>query len=139
MKTIKVYKIKIDNQELANDIMDDFTDIVIGDEILNVIFNSISETEDFVFCFLTDDKQEMIFNLFIDYGVLRSHFDITKDVLYQKDTGIVVECLSDIKLIKNFISEFLDSDTVLDKIIELGIDSLNDIDYQVLQNENPQV
>jgi hypothetical protein len=104
-----------------------------------VIFNSISETEDFVFCFLTDDKQEMIFNLFIDYGVLRSHFDITKDVLYQKDTGIVVECLSDIKLIKNFISEFLDSDTVLDKIIELGIDSLNDIDYQVLQNENPQV
>lgn len=139
MKTIKVYKIKIDNQELANDIMDDFTDIVIGDEILNVIFNSISETEDFVFCFLTDDKQEMIFNLFIDYGVLRSHFDITKDVLYQKDTSIVVECLSDIKLIKNFISEFLDSDTVLDKIIELGIDSLNDIDYQVLQNENPQV
>lgn len=139
MKTIKVYKIKIDNQELANDIMDDFTNIVIGDEILNVIFNSISETEDFVFCFLTDDKQEMIFNLFIDYGVLRSHFDITKDVLYQKDTGIVVECLSDIKLIKNFISEFLDSDTVLDKIIELGIDSLNDIDYQVLQNENPQV
>jgi hypothetical protein len=139
MKTIKVYKIKIDNQELANDIMDDFTNIVIGDDILNVIFNSISETEDFVFCFLTDDKQEMIFNLFIDYGVLRSHFDITKDVLYQKDTGIVVECLSDIKLIKNFISEFLDSDTVLDKIIELGIDSLNDIDYQVLQNENPQV
>jgi hypothetical protein len=139
MKTIKVYKIKIDNQELANDIMDDFTNIVIGDEILNVIFNSISETEDFVFCFLTDDKQEMIFNLFIDYGVLRSHFDITKDVLYQKDTSIVVECLSDIKLIKNFISEFLDSDTVLDKIIELGIDSLNDIDYQVLQNENPQV
>ena len=28
---------------------------------------------------------------------------------------------------------------VLDKINELGIDSLNSIDYKVLQNENPQV
>lgn len=139
MKTINVYKIKIDNQELANEIMNEFTNIIVGKDILNIVFNPINETEDFVFCFLTEDKQKKILDLFVDYGVLCSHFDITKDVLYQKEVGIILECPTEVKLVNDFINTFLDSDTVLDKINELGIGSLNSIDYKVLQNENPQV
>lgn len=139
MKTIKVYKIRVADPELANEIMDGFTNIVVGKDILNIVFNSINETEDFVFCFLTEDKQKKILDLFFDYGVLISHFDITKDILYQKEVGIILECPTEVKLVNDFINTFLDCDTVLDKINELGIDSLNSIDYKVLQNENPQV
>lgn len=139
MKTINVFKIKVGCPVLANEIMDDFTNIVVEDEILNVVFNSVSETEDMVFCFLPEEKQTQILNLFIDHGVLVSFFDITKDVLMQKETGIILECPTEIKLVKDFINDFLTSDMVLDKINELGIKSLNEIDYRVLRNENPQV
>jgi hypothetical protein len=137
MKTVKTYKIKIDNQDLGNTVMSEFTSIVVGDEILNVIFNSINDHEDLVICFLPNETQNKVLDLFIEYGVLESYFDITKDVLYQKETGIVLECPSEIKLVRDFINEFLDSDVVLDKINELGISSLTSSDYDVLERQNP--
>jgi hypothetical protein len=62
-----------------------------------------------------------------------SYKNVTKEFLYQKDLNPIFTDGDFKDTLYEFLRNNLDSDIVLDKINELGITSLNEIDYKVLQ------
>ena len=86
-------------------------------------------------CMFANIHVNYISDLLESYVGLSINFkyeDITKDVLFSKlDVSIFLD--EDLtKMVDNFITENLDTDTVLDKINDLGYNSLLEIDKLVL-------
>ena len=71
--------------------------------------------------------------LFTKYEMLVSYQVLTKDFLFQKNLHDIFNKGKFKKVLLQFLGSNLTQDDVLDKILELGIGSLNEIDYKVLQ------
>jgi len=58
---------------------------------------------------------------------------LTSEFLYQKDLNSIFYNGDFKDVLVNFLESNLDKDTILDKINDMGIDSLNEVDYKILQ------
>jgi hypothetical protein len=71
--------------------------------------------------------------LFSKYEMIVSYQILTREFLFQKNLHDIFKKGKFIKILLKFLGYNLTQDDVLDKILELGIGSLNEIDYKVLQ------
>lgn len=93
-----------------------------------------SETSNETLFIFSDTENHMdIHKLFSKYGLLVSYQVLTKDFLFQKNLNEIFVTGKFRKVLLDFLHSNLTQDDVLDKILELGINSLNEIDYKVLQ------
>jgi hypothetical protein len=134
MKSNKIYKIE-------------FLKVIdFDDEIANLFFEEISrcldkgeekyigfsENED-IFLRLTDYKIQMITNVLKNWNLDFKIFEVTKEVI----KGEIQKLYPEVEeltphLFENFRIENTSVNDVLDKIIESGIDSIDDIDKKIL-------
>lgn len=93
------------------------------DQVLNVDIVENGLVSSYLIC---DEKSlDFIVSLLYKYEVKFKLKDITKIFLYGQVTVDDVD-------FQNFLKESLDIDTILDKINEVGIESLTDLDKEIL-------
>ena len=86
-----------------------------------------------LFIFSEVENHMDFYKLFNKYGMLVSYQILTKEFLFQKNLHDIFNKGKFKKVLLKFLGYNLTQDDVLDKILELGIGSLNEIDYKVLQ------
>jgi hypothetical protein len=117
------------------------------DEI-NQFYTNISSVEytnelgnECMFAILSELSFENLQKIFKKHGIIFELVDLTKQVVFdiqfetrfRNDKGRPVH-REILKLIKEFKLNYTSKDDVLDKILEMGIDSLNQIDYKILKS-----
>jgi hypothetical protein len=125
---IKEHKSSITKKKIFNEFLK-----ILNDDLENVVFSETKDGLDMLYVFLDIEKQKKIYDLFKKYSVLSSYKDLTKNFLYQKNLDIIFNNDEFKKILIKFLDSNLDKDTVLDKINDLGISSLNEIDYNILK------
>jgi hypothetical protein len=104
-------------------------------------FVEFKDSEDFscMFCAIHNNYIPELFQLFIDLSIGFTYKDLTKDVLYGNISTEDVYFNSDIdeadfnSMLDMFINDHLDVDVVLDKVLELGKESLTERDIMMLE------
>ena len=127
---MNVYKLKTgltqDELDKLQDSMDKSDFILINsveDKVLNVDIIEDGFVSSYIIC--SEKILDLLKSIFYKYEVTFSVQDITKLFLYgQVD-------VDDIDF-QNYLEKNLDIDTILDKINEVGIDSLSDLDKDIL-------
>jgi len=108
-------------------------------------FDSVEfkDVEDFscMFCSIHNNYIPELFQLFIDLSIDFTYKDLTKDILFGKVPteniyfdSIIEEAEFD-DMVNEFIDDHLDVDLVLDKILELGEESLTERDILILERK----
>jgi hypothetical protein len=87
-----------------------------------------------LFIFSEIENHADFYDLFSKFGMLVSYKVLTKEFRYQKNLHDIFKKGKFKKVLLQFLGSNLTQDDVLDKILELGIGSLNEIDYKVLQH-----
>lgn len=102
--------------------LDEYTYAYIGSDTGNETLFILSDDEDI----------NKFHNIFVEYGMLVSFEYATKDFLFQKNLpDIFKDEFSEV--LSYFLYCNLSKDDVLDKILDMGMDSLTNYDYQALQ------
>jgi hypothetical protein len=122
------HKSKFMKKKIFNKLMDIFS----GD-LGNVAYCDNPEGLDMLYVFLDIEKHKEIYELFKQYDVLVSYKNLTSEFLYQKELNSIFNDGEFKEVLVNFLESNLDKDTILDKINDMGIDSLNEVDYKILQ------
>ena len=127
---MKVYKIETELTEDQLDILNDSltedevnTITVLEDKVLNVDIVENGLVSSYLIC--SENVLEFICSLFYKHEVKFKVKDITKLFLYGQVSVDDVD-------FQNYLKENLDIDTILDKINEVGIGSLTDLDKEIL-------
>jgi len=136
MKFIKI-TINHTEQEVDN-IISEFDSVsldFIGELYLkqkHIEFN-LEDGRGIMYAEMEESQVNKLLSIYVKYGVDFSYEDITKSVLFGNVPFVNEEKCEDLKaLIQIFIEENLDTNTVLDKISEMGIDSISEQDKKVL-------
>ncbi|NBP03490.1 MAG: hypothetical protein EBU90_26045 [Proteobacteria bacterium] len=94
-----------------------------------------------LFAILNESKLRNLCSLYDRYLIRYQYFDISKEVLFNlpintrfKNSNRVTVSHKIKSLINDYRKQWLTTDIVLDKILELGIESLNDFDYSILKS-----
>ncbi len=66
--------------------------------------------------------------MFLFNKVLMDHKIVTKEILFQKNLPEIFSVDNNEKILREFLNVNLNSDLVLDKISDMGINSLTEID-----------
>jgi hypothetical protein len=122
------HKSKFMKKKIFNKLMNIFS----GD-LGNVAYCDNPEGLDMLYVFLDIEKHKEIYELFKQYDVLVSYKNLTSEFLYQKELNSIFNDGEFKDVLVNFLESNLDKDTILDKINDMGIDSLNEVDYKILQ------
>ena len=127
MRVYKIYTGLTEDQfsDLSNMLDDSEVYMVetLHDQVLNVDIVENGLVSSYLIC---DEKcLNFIVSLLYKYEVKFKLKDITKIFLYGQVTVDDVD-------FQNFLKESLDIDTILDKINEVGIESLTDLDKEIL-------
>jgi hypothetical protein len=135
MKNLSIYAFTLKS-------MDSQTEEKCGTEIVlefghdfsnNIAFDLVNGLET-AYCFLDNYKCEKLVKIFKKYNVLIEHRDITNKVLFGGVKITESDCVDTFdKLSKNFMIDNLTIDDILDKINEMGIESLTEIDKKILE------
>ena len=125
----KDHKSKIIKEKIFNKLMD----ILDDSDLNNVAYGETPDGLDMLYVFLDLDKHEEIYNLFSKYKTLVSYKNLTKTFLYQKDLNSIFNVGEFKDVLVNFLENNLDKDIILDKINDLGIEALNEVDYKILK------
>lgn len=104
-----------------------------NDGLENLAYSENEYGYDMLYIFSDIEKHEQIYKLFKKHDILISYKNLTETFLYQKDLNSIFNQGDFKKVLLNFLENNLDKDTILDKINDLGIDSLNEIDYKILK------
>jgi len=104
-----------------------------NDGLENLAYSENEYGYDMLYIFSDIEKHEQIYKLFKKHDILISYKNLTETFLYQKDLNSIFNQGDFKKVLLNFLENNLDKDTILDKINDLGIDSLNDVDYKILK------
>lgn len=102
-------------------------------DLKNIAYCENNDGKDMLYVFLDIEKHKEIYNLFKKYDVLLSYKNLTSSFLYQKDLNPIFNGGEFKNVLINFLESNLDKDMILDKINDMGIDSLNEVDYKILQ------
>jgi len=93
-----------------------------------------------LFASLNDSDFRIICELYDRYSIKFDFLDLTESVLFDlpidtkfKNSNGSPVSLKIKRLMKNYRKNWLNSDVVLDKILALGIKSLNELDYTILK------
>jgi len=136
---MKFIKITINHTEQEiNNIISEFDSVsldFIGELYLNQkhIEFDLEDGRGIMYAEMEESQASKLLSIYVKYGVDFSYEDITKSVLFGNVPFVNEEKCEDLKaLIQIFIEENLDTDTVLDKISEMGIDSISEQDKKVL-------
>jgi hypothetical protein len=86
-----------------------------------------------LYVFLDIEKHKEIYHLFKKYNVLLSYKNLTDSFLYQKNLNPIFNGGDFKEVLIDFLENNLDKDTILDKINDMGIESLNEVDYKILK------
>ena len=130
MRVYKIYTGLTEDQfSDLNDMLDSsevYMVETLQDQVLNVDIVENGLVSSYLIC----DEKSLVFivSLLYKYEVKFKLKDITKIFLYGQVT------IDDIDF-QNFLKENLDIDTILDKINEVGIDYLSDLDIFILNKE----
>jgi len=116
-------------RKIFNFLMNIFSD----SDLQNIAYCENNNGKDMLYVFLDIEKHKEIYNLFKKYDVLLSYKNLTSSFLYQKDLNPIFSGGEFKNVLINFLESNLDKDMILDKINEMGIDSLNEVDYKILQ------
>jgi hypothetical protein len=103
-------------------------------EFNSIVYDEDSNGQDVIYTFTDKFKLLEISQVFTKHKVLEEHNVITENFLYQKDIPPIFESIENKKVLSNFLNENLNSDIVLDKINNMGIDSLTEIDLSKLKS-----
>jgi hypothetical protein len=122
------HKSKFMKKKIFNKLMDIFSS-----DLGNVAYCDNPEGLDMLYVFLDIEKHKEIYELFKQYDVLVSYKNLTSEFLYQKELNSIFNDGEFKEVLVNFLESNLDKDTILDKINDMGIDSLNEVDYKILQ------
>jgi len=118
-----------ENPEHVKELMDIFDD---NDEV-NVIFdNNPDNSPGFIIASLPYEKIDRLVRMFKEDGTYIDSY-LVSDKPLDEDVKGVINFEAHPKLSK-LIVESIDPDTILDKILEKGIDSLDDIDKIIIKN-----
>ncbi len=84
---------------------------------------------------MTDPQIKQLFSEFLKQEIKFSYEDITKEILFGNSIKLEDEQLNNNlqAIISVFIDENLDADVVLDKISEMGINAITELDRKVLE------
>lgn len=85
-----------------------------------------------IFIFSDDDAINKFRKTLAHYDMLVSFKYATKDFLFQKNLNEIFQDEFDIVL-SQFLLSNLTKDDVLDKILDMGMDSLTNYDYEILE------
>jgi hypothetical protein len=99
----------------------------------NIAYSENENGNDLIYVFLDLNKHKEIYDLFKKYDVLLSYKNLTSEFLFQKDLNPIFRGGHFKNILFNFLNNNLDKDSILDKINEMGIGSLNEIDYKILK------
>ena len=122
------HKSKFMKKKIFNKLMDIFSS-----DLGNVAYCDNPVGLDMLYVFLDIEKHKEIYELFKQYDVLVSYKNLTSEFLYQKELNSIFNDGEFKEVLVNFLESNLDKDTILDKINDMGIDSLNEVDYKILQ------
>jgi hypothetical protein len=103
-------------------------------EFNNIVYDENSNGLDIIYTFTDKFKLWEISQVFTKYKVLEEHSVITENFLFQKDIPPIFEVVENKKVLSDFLNENLNSDIVLDKINNMGIDSLTEVDLSKLKS-----
>lgn len=104
------------------------------DEFNNMVYDENSDGLDVIYTFTDKFKLLEISQIFESYKILGEHKIITEDFLFQKGIPPIFETTENKKVLSDFLNENLNSDIVLDKINNMGIDSLTEVDLSKLKS-----
>jgi hypothetical protein len=104
-----------------------------NDGLENLAYSENEYGYDMLYIFSDIEKHKEVYLLFEKYDILISYKNITQTFLYQKDLNSIFNDGDFKNVLLNFLENNLDKDTILDKINDLGIDSLNEVDYKILK------
>lgn len=84
---------------------------------------------------IDSNSMEKLAKVYVENGVDFTYVDLTKQVLYGqlRSNGFIYDSFIN-EFIDNFIDRNINVDIVLEKITELGKDSLNEKDLSILKN-----
>lgn len=144
---MKFYKIETDHTQLEIDKIIFKLTLIESEEIdkifrnLNVVEFTDERRKEALFAVLNEPDLEKLKNLYTKYNINYTINDLSKEVLFDipfniryKDSNMRNVTLKIKKLIKDYKKNWTTTDVVLDKILELGIESLTDFDYSVLKS-----
>ena len=104
-----------------------------NDGLENLAYSENEYGYDMLYIFSDIEKHKEVYQLFEKYNILISYKNLTQTFLYQKDLNSIFNDGNFKNVLLNFLENNLDKDTILDKINDLGIDSLNEVDYKILK------
>jgi hypothetical protein len=104
-----------------------------NDGLENLAYSENEYGYDMLYIFSDIEKHKEVYQLFEKYNILISYKNLTQTFLYQKDLNSIFNDGNFKNVLLKFLENNLDKDTILDKINDLGIDSLNDVDYKILK------
>jgi hypothetical protein len=99
----------------------------------NFAFVESDSGNETLFIFSKIENHADFYDLFSKFGMLVSYKLLTKEFLYQKNLHDIFKKGKFKQVLLEFLESNLTQDDVLDKILELGIGSLNEVDYKVLR------
>jgi hypothetical protein len=144
---MKFYKIQTDHTQLEIDKIIFKLTLIESEEIdkifrnLNVVEFTDERRKEALFAVLNEPDLVKLKNLYTKYNINYTINDLSKEVLFDipfniryKDSNMRNVTLKIKKIIKDYKKNWTTTDVVLDKILELGIESLTDFDYSVLKS-----
>ena len=137
MNSVNFFKISKVPEIIENTIFSELADILDPeDESLIAIYPW--KDGDIMFTFLSDQKVKSLVILFEAHAVLEKFKNVTESILMAREKGkefkTVFENTDYTKLLNKFLKENLTVDLILDKITEYGIESINEIDKEIMKN-----
>ena len=110
---------------------------ILGEENFDLVaIDNSDKSSDRIFIFNDLSVIENIKNFFLEKGYLLEFEIKTKDYLISKEIDPILFNYENYDILSTFFKETLTIDDVLDKINYSGLDSLNKLDYLILNGKN---
>lgn len=110
---------------------------ILGEENFDLVaIDNSDKSSDRIFIFNNLSVIENIKNFFLEKGYLLEFEIKTKDYLISKEIDPILFNDENYDILSTFFKETLTIDDVLDKINYSGLDSLNKLDYLILNGKN---
>jgi len=110
---------------------------ILGEENFDLVaIDNSDKSSDRIFIFNDLSVIENIKNFFLEKGYLLEFEIKTKDYLISKEIDPILFNDENYNILSTFFKETLTIDDVLDKINYSGLDSLNKLDYLILNGKN---
>jgi len=128
-------------KRISEELLQIFKAIIIEDDKSQIAFGELEDGSNSLFLFIDKSKIDQIINYSEENNILEFSKEISMDILMDRITTddfhkTFFKSDEFTYILDNFINDNLTIDIVLDKINESGIDSLKEIDYQVLNSIN---